>query len=149
VDYVLREQPLAVAVAGLAAGAALAAAFPATKLEQDTIGEIGSKVVEATQDAGGQIKDTAAKASERLKDGLDDPSKLKESVSGIVDDVSRAFGKETDRSSAAGGNAPRSPTETTAQVRSGVSTARNETSSGSPTGKPNTVAPKATPFDRR
>jgi ElaB/YqjD/DUF883 family membrane-anchored ribosome-binding protein len=96
VDYVLREQPLAVVLAGVAAGAAVAAAFPPTDFERGTIGGVGSRVVGAAQDAGGEIKDTAARAGERLKEAVKDPSKLKETVSGIVDDVSRSLGQETD-----------------------------------------------------
>src|SRR6185312_10619909 len=37
-DYVVREQPWAVALAGVVAGAAIAAAFPPTRIEKRTLG---------------------------------------------------------------------------------------------------------------
>jgi hypothetical protein len=43
VERVVREQPWAVAIAGLAAGAAVAAAFPATQMERETLGVAGKK----------------------------------------------------------------------------------------------------------
>ena len=38
---ILQNQPLAIVMAGIAAGAAIAAAFPPTDLERDTLGPIG------------------------------------------------------------------------------------------------------------
>ena len=64
---ILKEQPLAVAVAGLAAGAALAAAFPTTDLEKQTLGPIGDQVTEAAQHVGAQLKEATAAAGETLK----------------------------------------------------------------------------------
>ncbi len=68
---VMREQPLAVALLGVAAGAALAALFPATKVEEqalrpardavvDTAREMGENVVQAASEAGEQLKQSAA-----------------------------------------------------------------------------------------
>jgi ElaB/YqjD/DUF883 family membrane-anchored ribosome-binding protein len=91
VDYLVRERPLVIAVAGLAAGAAVAAAFRPTEFEKDALRPVGAKMSEVIEEAGEKVKETAAKAGERLKEAVDDPSKLKESVSGIMDDVSEAF----------------------------------------------------------
>ena len=41
-DYVVQEQPWAVALAGLAAGATVAAIFPPTHIERRTLGELES-----------------------------------------------------------------------------------------------------------
>jgi ElaB/YqjD/DUF883 family membrane-anchored ribosome-binding protein len=93
VDYLVRERPLVIAVAGLAAGAAVAAAFRPTEFEKDALRPVGAKMSEVIEETGDKVKETAAKAGERLKKAVDDPSKLKDSVSGIMDDVSEAFDK--------------------------------------------------------
>ena len=49
---VLREQPLAVAVVGLAAGAAVAAVFPATDIENRTLGGARDALTTAANKAG-------------------------------------------------------------------------------------------------
>jgi len=60
---ILQEQPLALVAAGLAAGAALAAAFPPTEIEKETLGP----AAEAAGRFGEQIKRATAKAGEKLK----------------------------------------------------------------------------------
>ena len=49
VERIVREQPLAVALAGLAAGAAVAAAFPATSIERRTLGPAGERLSDAAE----------------------------------------------------------------------------------------------------
>jgi hypothetical protein len=46
---ILQNQPLAIAAAGLAVGAALAAAFPATQLERETLGPMGDQMSKAAE----------------------------------------------------------------------------------------------------
>ena len=60
---ILQNQPLALVAAGLAAGAALAAAFPPTDIEKDTLGPAGA----AAGRFGEQIKRATAKAGQTLK----------------------------------------------------------------------------------
>ena len=55
-NRVLREQPLAVVMAGLAAGAAVAAVFPTTEIEDRTLGA-----------AGESLRQAAGKAAERSR----------------------------------------------------------------------------------
>jgi hypothetical protein len=86
---VLRNQPLAIAVAGLAAGAALAAAFPPTQLERDTLGPMGDQMSKAAERVGDQLKQASMKAGEKLKNtaeerGLDSDG-LKEMASEVAD----------------------------------------------------------------
>ena len=68
---VVQEQPLAVALAGVAAGAAVAAAFPVTELENRTLGTTGEQMREAAGKAGEQLKDAASKAGQRLAAAAD------------------------------------------------------------------------------
>ena len=56
-QHVLQEQPLAVALAGFAAGAAVAAAFPSTDVEKRALGPSGQR-----------LKDTAGRVGEHLKE---------------------------------------------------------------------------------
>jgi hypothetical protein len=86
---VLRNQPLAIAVAGLAAGAAMAAAFPATQLERETLGPMGDQMSKAAERVGDQLKQATMKAGEKLKStaeerGLDSEG-LKEMASEVAD----------------------------------------------------------------
>jgi hypothetical protein len=46
-QHILQEQPLAVALAGIAVGATLAAAFPATEVEKRALGPTGERVMDA------------------------------------------------------------------------------------------------------
>jgi hypothetical protein len=63
----MREQPLAVAALGLAAGAALAAIFPATEVEQRTLGPAHDALTGAARDMGERMKEAAAQTVEQLK----------------------------------------------------------------------------------
>jgi hypothetical protein len=78
--HVLREQPLALVVLGLAAGAAVAALLPATEVEERTLspardaiagvtGKVGENLIAAASDAGQRLtQGIAERASEGLKE---------------------------------------------------------------------------------
>jgi hypothetical protein len=79
-----RERPLAVALAGLAAGAALAAAFPSTRPERRVLGPARQRLYEAAEIAGEKI---SVAAGERLKGGVKEDAvgtELEEPASGIA-----------------------------------------------------------------
>jgi hypothetical protein len=93
-DRVLRDQPLAVAVAGLAAGVAVAAAFPATKIEGRAFGGAHEALTGAVGMAGKSLMQAAGKAGEQLKSavaerglGLASADGLKE----LANDVAETF----------------------------------------------------------
>jgi len=65
---VLQNQPLAIVAAGLAAGAALAAAFPPTEIEKEALEPVSA----AAGRFGEQVKQAAAKAGEKLKSAADE-----------------------------------------------------------------------------
>ena len=76
--HLLREQPLALAVLGLAAGAAVATLLPATEMEERTLapardaiagvtGKVGENLIEAASDAGQRL---AHGIAERASDGF-------------------------------------------------------------------------------
>src|SRR6266436_1050946 len=76
--HLLREQPLALVVLGLAAGAAVATLLPATEMEERTLapardaiagvtGKVGENLIEAASDAGQRL---AHGIAERASDGF-------------------------------------------------------------------------------
>jgi len=87
----LQEQPLVVAVAGLAAGAALAAAFPGTQMEKQTLGPIGEQVGEAAQRVGDQLKQATSAAGETLKNAARERGLNQEGLKEVASEVAGAF----------------------------------------------------------
>ena len=110
-ERVLRDSPLVVALAGAAAGAALAAAFPPSDLEKQTIGPIGAQLTEAASNMREQVKEAAGKAGETLKQATDqhglNPHGLKE----VAPEVADAF-----RSNLMGEGDHGRPSETSAEA---------------------------------
>jgi len=92
VDRVLRDQPLLIAVAGLAAGAAVAAAFPATAMERQTLGPIGDQVSEAAGRMGEQLQQATAKAGEKLKSAADERGLNADGLKEVATEIASAFG---------------------------------------------------------
>jgi hypothetical protein len=66
VQSVVQGQPLAVALAGIAVGAAVAAAFPATRWERRALGPAGRQISEAAQSAREKITEATSAAGDRL-----------------------------------------------------------------------------------
>jgi len=93
VDRTLEQQPLALALAGFAAGAAVAAAFPASRMERRTLGPSANalssvaasaqqKLTEAASAAGGEIK----RAAEERGLNASGMVEVAEGVAGAVED---------------------------------------------------------------
>ena len=91
ITRVVQEQPLAVALAGIAAGAAVAAAFPVSELENRTLGTTGGQIREAAGKAGGQLKDAASKAGQRLAAAADERGLNTQGFKEVARDVGAAF----------------------------------------------------------
>jgi ElaB/YqjD/DUF883 family membrane-anchored ribosome-binding protein len=87
VSRIVQDQPLAVAMAGLAAGAAVAAVFPATEIEKQTLGPLREEVSEQAGRLGERMKDATAKAGEKLKDVAQERgmSAVKEALNEVKD----------------------------------------------------------------
>jgi hypothetical protein len=92
INRVLQDQPLAVAVVGLAVGAAIAAAFPATAIERRTLAAAGERLTDAAASAGQQLSQAASKAGERLMDAADQRGLNTEGLKEVASDVAGAFG---------------------------------------------------------
>jgi hypothetical protein len=102
-DRVIQEQPLLVAMAGLAAGAAVAATFRTTEIEKQTLGPIGEQVTEAAQRVGEQVKDAAAEAGGKLKEAAEQRGLTPDGMKEMAKEVAGAF------SSSISGTASQSP----------------------------------------
>ena len=93
-ERVLREQPLVVAVAGLAAGAAVAALFPSTRLENQTFGGAREKLADAAGQIGERAMDAAGKAGERLKEAAEERGLSTEGFKKMAGEVADTFTSE-------------------------------------------------------
>jgi len=93
IGRIVREQPLAVAIAGLATGAAVAAAFPPTRFERDTLGPAGQRLSEAASDAGERLGEAASAAGERLMTAAEEKGLNKEGLKEVSRDAAETFQK--------------------------------------------------------
>jgi hypothetical protein len=91
INRVVQEQPLTVALVGAAAGMAVAAAFPATDLENQTLGPTGERLRDAAGRAGEQLKDAATKAGQRLAAVADERGLNAEGLKEVARDVGETF----------------------------------------------------------
>jgi hypothetical protein len=110
-NRILQEQPLLVAVAGLAAGAAIAAAFPATGVEKQTLGPLGDQLSDAASRVGEQLKEATAKAGETLKNAAEERGLNTNGLKEVVTEAAGAFsdtmsGKKKQGSAESGFDAP-------------------------------------------
>jgi hypothetical protein len=88
---ILQNQPLAIVLAGIAAGAAVAAVFPPTNLEKETLGPIGDQVSKAAERFGDQVNEATTKAGERLKAAANQRGLNTEGLKDVADEVVDAF----------------------------------------------------------
>jgi len=93
---VLREQPLAVAVFGLAAGAALAAIFPSTEAEAQALGPARDAIYDAANKAGASLKEAAGEAGTRLKEAASEHGLSAEGLKDIAREAAGAFSEKVE-----------------------------------------------------
>jgi hypothetical protein len=93
---VLREQPLAVAVFGLAAGAALATLFPSTEAEGRALGPARDALYDAANKAGASLKEAAGEAGDRLKEAANDRGLNAEGLKDMAREAAGAFSEKVD-----------------------------------------------------
>jgi len=91
IEGVLRDQPLAVAAAGFVAGAAVAAAFPATDAEARALGSARESLSEAVDEAGKKVMGAAGKAGERLKAAAEEKGLTSDGLKNLASDVTSTF----------------------------------------------------------
>ena len=91
VGNAVERQPLLVAAAGLLAGAAVAAAFPASDLERRAVGPLGENLKDAASDIANRLTEGAEAASDRLKQVADERGLSASGVKEVASELSQAF----------------------------------------------------------
>ena len=90
-DRVLRNQPLAVAAAGLAAGALVAAAFPSTDMEKRALGGAHEALTDAADKATKTVVSAASKAGERLMSAAEERGLTSQGLRDVAGEVADTF----------------------------------------------------------
>jgi hypothetical protein len=134
-DRMLREQPLTVAILGVAAGAAVAAVFPTTDVEGQALGGAREALAAAANKVGENVMGAAGAAGERLKSvaaerGLTQEG-LKEMARDVADTFSTAVAGTVQPEAASGSNTK------SGQATIGRNTAGNVTGKGLPNDRGN------------
>jgi hypothetical protein len=106
VNRVLGDQPLAVAIAGLAAGAIVAAAFPTTDIEGRTLGGAREALTEGASRAGDAVMGAAGKAGEHLKTAAQERGFTAEGLKDLAGEVTDTFTDAVSGKSEGHGGAP-------------------------------------------
>jgi len=109
VERVLREQPLAVAVAGLAAGVAVAALLPATRMENQAFGGARDALADAAGKAGERVMEAAGKAGERLKEAAEERGLSADGLKKMAGEVADTFTSEVKGKADTSGSASTAP----------------------------------------
>jgi hypothetical protein len=90
-ERIIRDQPLVVALAGIAAGAALAAAFPRTDIEARTLGPGGERVAEFAAETANEFKQAGVAAGERLKSAAEQRGLSPDGMKDMAREAADAF----------------------------------------------------------
>jgi hypothetical protein len=90
-DRMLRDQPLAVAAIGLAAGAALAAAFPSTEIESRALGGAREALSDAVERVEETVVGAAGKAGQRLQAAAQERGMTAEGIKDLAGEAASAF----------------------------------------------------------
>jgi hypothetical protein len=103
-ERMLREQPLAVAILGVAAGAAVAAVLPTTSVENQTLGGAREALADAANKVGENVMGAAGAAGERLKTVAAERGLTQDGLKEVARDVANTFttrvsGNDTDQAS--------------------------------------------------
>jgi hypothetical protein len=129
VSRIVREQPFAVAAAGLAAGAAIAALFPSTRIENRTFGGTREALAEAAGKAGENLMEAATEAGQRFVSGVAQRGLSSEGVKDLAGEVAETFSNAiTGKTGGASPSiAPQSPGTGSDIGRSSMAPAGNQT----------------------
>jgi hypothetical protein len=121
-EYVVREQPWAVALAGLLAGATVAAVFPPTRIERRALGDVGERLRSAAGTVGEQLMEAGMQAGERLNEVAEERGLTREGLKEAAREVGETFsstlaGEKAGSDEAASHQAKRQGAEPRTQTR--------------------------------
>jgi hypothetical protein len=91
IGNIVREQPLAIAAAGLAVGAAIAAIFPSTRVESRTFGGARDALTEAAGKAGENLMGAATEAGQRFVSAANQRGLSSEGLKDLAGEVAESF----------------------------------------------------------
>jgi hypothetical protein len=91
IGNIVREQPLAIAAAGLAAGAAIAAIFPSTRMETRTFGGAREALAEAASKAGEHLMGAATEAGQRFVSAANQRGLSSEGLKDLAGEAAETF----------------------------------------------------------
>lgn len=95
IDNLVREQPLFVALAGLAAGAGVAAAFPTSEVEKRAFEPVSRQLGDAVKYAGAEAKDAVTRATDKVKNIAEERGLTGEGLKKMAADVVTAAAPQT------------------------------------------------------
>jgi hypothetical protein len=101
-ERMFRAQPLAVAVLGLAAGAAIAALLPSTEMEDRALGPAREALADAAGRARDNLTEAAGEAGERLKQSAAERGLNPEGLKDMARDVGQTFSSKVSGAGDAG-----------------------------------------------
>jgi hypothetical protein len=101
-ERMFRAQPLAVAVLGLAAGAAIAALLPSTEMEDRALGPAREALADAAGRARDNLTEAAGEAGERLKQTAAERGLNSEGLKDMARDVAQTFSSKVSGAGDAG-----------------------------------------------
>jgi hypothetical protein len=127
-DYLAREQPWAVALAGLVAGAAVAVVLPSTRIERRALGDMGGRLRAAAGTVGEQLKEAGVQAGERLSEVAEERGLTREGLKDAAREVGETFSSALTAEN--GGSAQASNRQQTGE-RTGPRTQTRQTQTGS------------------
>jgi hypothetical protein len=90
-ERMLREQPLTVAILGIAAGAAVAAVLPTTGVETQALGGAREALADAANKVGEHVMGAAGAAGERLKTVAAERGLTQDGLKEVARDVANTF----------------------------------------------------------
>jgi len=94
VGRVIEEQPLALALFGLAAGAVFAGALPKTSVEEGALAPLGKKLNDTVHKAGSRVKKSSAKAARKISEAVEERDINADALKKTARDVAETFGEE-------------------------------------------------------
>ena len=101
IENVVREQPLLIALAGIAAGAGVAAVFPVSSMEKEAFEPVNKHVEDAVQYASAEAKDALGRAGDKLKEVVQDKGLTTDGLKRMAGEVISAVGGKAICSAAA------------------------------------------------
>ena len=92
IESVVREQPLLIALAGIAAGAGVAAVFPVSSMEKEAFEPVTKHVEDAVEYASAEAKDALGRAGDKLKEVVQDKGLTADGLKRMAGEVISAAG---------------------------------------------------------